>query len=429
MVPAADNELMCRVGPGSAMGKAMRHFWLPALASSELAEAEADPVHVELMGESFVAFRDRQGNLGLLDEHCCHRGASLTVGRVEECGLRCIYHGWLFGADGTVLETPNVAERGAKGRFRTRAYPVREAGGMIWTYLGEPGKIPAFPDFPWAEAEEALRLTAVSIIGCNYVQLMEGLFDSAHLTILHSTALQRDVGSDLNFAQATRHMQFDASPRIEVEETEFGLRYAAIRTVEGKAQTRITSFIAPFWMINPNGDIVVGVVPMSDEKTAFYTVWWDGKNRFGEEPLRSRSLDTIGVDAATLEKYGHTRASFGTAARATRENRWHQDRERMRAGHFSGAPALLLEDILVCLSAGPLRSRSRELLTPSDAAVAALYRLFIRSARAAQEGRAPIGAGVSIAHVRGVNDSLPLDTDWHSLLQHEPKRDAIPATT
>src|SRR5712671_35455 len=83
MVPAADNELMCRVGSGSAMGKAMRHFWLPALASSELAEAGADPVHVELMGESFVAFRDRQGNLGLLDEHCCHRGASLTVGRVE----------------------------------------------------------------------------------------------------------------------------------------------------------------------------------------------------------------------------------------------------------------------------------------------------------------------------------------------------------
>ena len=164
---------------------------------------------------------------------------------------------------------------------------------------------------------------------------------------------------------------------------------------------------------------------MSDEKSAFYIVWWDGQNRFGEEPLRSQSLDTIGVDQATLEKYGHTRATFGTSARASRENRWHQDRATMREGHFSGAPVLLLEDVLVCLSAGALRSRSRELLTPADAAVASLYRLFIRSAREAAEGRSPIGSGVSIAQVRGINKSLPLDSDWHLLLQNEPTRDAI----
>jgi len=427
MVPATDNELMCRVGPGTAMGKGIRHFWLPALMSSELAEPGGDPVHVELMGESFVAFRDREGTIGLLDEHCCHRGASLTVGRVENCGIRCIYHGWLFGADGTVMETPNVTERNSKGRFKTRAYPVREAGGMIWTYLGDPAKMPAFPDFPWISAEESMRLTAVTIIGCNYVQLIEGLFDSSHLTILHSTALQRTAGSDLNFDKASNHMRFDASPRIEVEDTDFGLRYAAIRHVDGKAETRITSFIAPFWQINPNGDIVVAVVPMSDEKTAFYTLWWDGQHRFGEEPLRSQSLDTIGVDQATLEKYGHTRATFGTPARASRENLWHQDRERMRGGHFSGAPVLLLDDVLVCMSAGPLRSRSRELLTPADAAVASLYRLFIRSARAVAEGGVPIGVGVSVADVRGVHDSLPLDADWHSLLQKEPKPDAVAA--
>ena len=427
MVPVADNELMCRVGPGTAMGKAIRHFWVPALLSSELPEPGGDPVHVELLGENFVAFRDRQGNIGLLDEHCCHRGASLTVGRVEECGIRCIYHGWLFAADGTVMETPNVAQRSLKGRFKARAYPVREAGGMIWTYLGERAKTPAFPDFPWAAAEESMRLTQVTIIGCNYVQLLEGLLDSSHLTILHSTALQRAVAGDLNFTKATRHMMSDAAPRIEVEDTEFGLRYAAIRNVDGKAETRITSFIAPFWQLNPNGDIVVGVVPMSDEKTAFYNIWWDGQNRFGEEPLRSQSLDTIGVDQATMEKYGHTRANFNTSARASRENRWHQDRQRMRDGHFTGAPTLVLEDVLVSASAGPVRSRSRELLTPADAAVASLYRVLIRSARAVAEGGLPVGAGVSIADVRGVNQSLPLDSDWHSLLQQQPTRDAITA--
>jgi phenylpropionate dioxygenase-like ring-hydroxylating dioxygenase large terminal subunit len=409
------------------MGKALRHFWVPALASAELAEPGGDPVHVELLGENLVAFRDREGNIGLLEEHCCHRGASLTVGRVENCGIRCIYHGWLFAADGTVMETPNVADRNLKGRFKARAHPVREAGGMIWAYLGDPARIPAFPDFPWIAAEEALRLNSVVIIGCNYVQLIEGLLDSSHLTILHSSALQRAVASDLNFAKATSHMKFDAAPRIEVEDTDFGLRYAAIRNVDGKAETRITAFVAPFWMINPNGDLVVAVVPMSDEKTAFYTVWWDGQNRFGEEPLRSQSLDTIGVDPATLEKYGHTRATFGTAAVASRENRWHQDRARMEEGHFSGAPTLFLEDVLVCLSAGTLRSRSRELLTPADAAVVNLYRMFIRSARAVAAGGLPVGAGVSVAEIRGINKSLPIGSDWRSLLQEESKHDAIAA--
>src|SRR5260370_38293847 len=100
MVPVSDNELMCRVGPGTAMGKAIRHFWVPALASSELREPGGDPVHVELLGENFVAFRDRQGNIGVLDEHCGDRGASLTVGRVEGGGMVCIYHGWHLRTDG-----------------------------------------------------------------------------------------------------------------------------------------------------------------------------------------------------------------------------------------------------------------------------------------------------------------------------------------
>src|SRR5882757_3386707 len=136
MLSDVDNDLICRVGPGTAMGKAMRRFWIPALMSSELPVTDRDPVHVELLNESFVAFRDANGQVGLLDELCCHRGASLTVGRVEDCGIRCVYHGWLFAADGTVLETPNVQGPGFKAHVKAKAYPVREAGGLIWTYLG-----------------------------------------------------------------------------------------------------------------------------------------------------------------------------------------------------------------------------------------------------------------------------------------------------
>ena len=134
MLSTKDNELMCRTGRDLPMGKAMRHFWIPALLSSELPKPDCDPVHVELLGENFVAFRDSEGKVGLLDEMCCHRGASLTLGRSEACGLRCIYHGWLFAADGTVLETPNIADPSFKSRFKAKAYPVREAGGLVDLY-------------------------------------------------------------------------------------------------------------------------------------------------------------------------------------------------------------------------------------------------------------------------------------------------------
>ena len=215
MVPFEENELMCRVGAGTPMGEAMRRFWVPACLSAELPEPDVDPIRVELLGDTFVAFRDSKGTVGLLDEYCCHRGASLTIGRVENCGVRCLYHGWLFGADGSVLETPNVADPHFKERFKAKAYPVREAGGFVWTYLGAADKAPPFPDFAWLESEPETRLATLQVNGCNYVQMLEGLLDSSHLTLLHSTSLKRAAGSEINFAKATSHMKFDAAPRVE----------------------------------------------------------------------------------------------------------------------------------------------------------------------------------------------------------------------
>ena len=118
MLSRENNELICRVGPGTAMGKAFRRFWLPALLSAELPAPDCDPRRVQLLGEDFVAFRDSDGKVGLLDEYCPHRNASLGLGRVEGGGIRCIYHGWKFAVDGTVLETPNVADPTFKDRFK-----------------------------------------------------------------------------------------------------------------------------------------------------------------------------------------------------------------------------------------------------------------------------------------------------------------------
>ncbi len=426
MLTAAENDRMCRVGPDTAMGKTMRLTWFPALLSEELPEPGCDPVHVELLGETYVAFRDGNGNVGILDERCCHRGASLSVGRVEQCGIRCLYHGWLFAADGKVLETPNVPDERFKDRFRAKSYPVREAGGMIWTYLGDAANLPAFPEFPYLDAPDSERLNLMAVIGCNYVQLMEGLLDSSHLSVLHTTALEQVSGNGIKFTEVTKHMQFDKAPRVESEETAFGLHYAAIRTFGDQAETRVTALVAPFFVFNPNGDLWFALVPMSDEKTAFFHVWYDGVQKFGEEPLRSQQARTVGLDRETLEEYGLTRSTFDSDKRMRRSNGFRQDRSLMRQGHFTGMPSFTQEDVLMCVAGGPLRDRSEERLATADIAIAQMYRVLLRSVRRVEEGGKPIGAGnVSIADVRGAHATLPVGTDWRTLVPGHRKEQKL----
>src|SRR3979411_887471 len=137
MLAKEDNELVTRVGPGTPMGNLMRQYWLPAMLSSELPAADSDPVRVLLLGEQLIAFRDSTGKVGLLANNCPHRGASLFFGRNEESGLRCVYHGWKFSADGTCVDMPNEpAESDFKSKVKAAAYPTRERGGIIWVYMG-----------------------------------------------------------------------------------------------------------------------------------------------------------------------------------------------------------------------------------------------------------------------------------------------------
>jgi len=420
MLSIEDNERMCRVGPGTPMGTALRHYWLPALSSSDLPEANGDPVHVELLGEHFVAFRDSNGKVGLLDELCLHRSSSLTVGRVEDGGIRCIYHGWLFSTEGAVLETPNTTDTALKGRLKARAYPVREAGGLIWAYLGA-GEPSPFPDFPWTEADASLRHHTCSIMECNYVQILEGLVDSAHLSVLHKSFLEAVAGSDLSFATKISHMKFDAAPAVGVELTDFGMYYSAVREIDGEAQIRIAPFLQPFWVFNPNGDQVSCTVPMSDGKTAFYTIWWDGVKKFGEEPLRSKQMQLVGRTPELLDKHGFSRKAFETPRRMSRENGWHQNREAMKKGHFSGLPTLTLEDAVVGVTAGAIRPREKEMLCAADVGVAMLYRSLLRLPQQVERNERPSSASRSVAQLHGISVTGPLGADWKEYL---PKQTA-----
>jgi phenylpropionate dioxygenase-like ring-hydroxylating dioxygenase large terminal subunit len=420
MLTKEDNELMCRVGPGTAMGDAARRFWLPALLSSELPEPDCDPRRVQLLGEFFVAFRDTEGKVGILDETCCHRGASLTLGRVEGCGIRCIYHGWKFAVDGTVMETPNVSDPTFKTRFKAKAYPVREAGGFVWVYLGAAELQPEFPKLPFFNVPASNRLNVYAAVNCNFIQVIEGLVDSSHLSTLHTSPLKTTNGSELDFAKKTSHMQFDMAPGIEADDTDFGFHYVALRNVQtpegARVMARVASFVAPCFLFNPNGDLFFAVVPVNDEKCLFHHVWWSADRKFGEEPLKSQQLEFVGLDPTALDSYGLSQKTWNSPERARAENNFLQDRTAQRKGHFTGLPSFTQEDAAVSMSAGGIRDRSREMLSTSDAAVSRLYRTLLACARNAHGGKDPVGLGVDMSTIVGTSGSLLPGVNWRTLV-------------
>ena len=183
-----ENDLLCRVEGNAPMGAIMRRHWIAACLAEEVAEPDGKPVRVRLLGESLVVFRDSQGRLGVLDEYCSHRRASLVYARNEECGLRCLYHGWKFDVEGNVVEMASEpAESNIPQRVKHKAYPAREAGGFVWCYMGPAAEMPAFEAPAFAPSAD-VRVSATKVrVRCNWAQILEGQIDSAHSSSLHSS--------------------------------------------------------------------------------------------------------------------------------------------------------------------------------------------------------------------------------------------------
>lgn len=417
MLSRDDNALMCSVGAGTPMGNAMRRYWVPVLSSYQLPAPDADPLRVEIFGEKLVAFRDSNGVVGILDEHCCHRSASLALGRVEGCGIRCLFHGWKFAVDGTVMETPNVSNPKFKERFKARAYPVREAGGIIWTYVGPAELEPPFPHWPYFDYAPERRLSVTFVVPANYVQVQEALVDSSHLTILHQDAFKRTVAADIDFVANVGAATQQADPRIEAEPTTFGFHYVALRPQpDSRAEARVTSFVAPFHILNANGDFVGMIVPIDDHRTLHHFVWWSDTKDIGREPLASAQLEYVGLDEPTLHKAGLHPSSWHEAGKPTVYNNFLQDREAMRHGSYSGLPIFFPEDSAIMASMGPIRDRSKERLAPCDAAIALLYRTLLSVARKNEAGEEPPGLSVDPRRVRGTHGMVGEAERWQSLV-------------
>ena len=193
--PAEDEELT-RVGPGTPCGEYLRRFWQPIVLSGELGEL---PRRLRILGEDLVAFRDKSGAIGLLELHCPHRGTSLEFGLIGDKGIRCCYHGWLFGVDGTIIETPGEpADSTLKERLFHGAYPVHEHAGLVFAYLGPPDKQPPFPVLDTYDLP-GYRLVprAGNVWECNWLQVKENSMDPAHLAFLHTLPGSEGFTDDL----------------------------------------------------------------------------------------------------------------------------------------------------------------------------------------------------------------------------------------
>jgi phthalate 4,5-dioxygenase oxygenase subunit len=426
----AENEELTRVGAGTPMGELMRRFWLPALLGEEL-EPGGAPKRVRLLGERLVAFRGDDGGVGVLDESCPHRGASLALALNERCALRCLYHGWQIDAEGRVLDTPAEPEDSTfKERVRARAYPCREAGGLIWTYLGDDAP-PQFPAFDWTSLPDENLLVLKARGECNWAQLLEGAIDSAHQTYLHvsrsrnarnaeelqETLVRGDKPTegyiDAASGQFVRSWT-DGRPRLETEDTPWGFRYAAIRKPAADAErtrvVRVTHFVAPVHTLIPapaGMNNVLMFVPMDDETTMFYQVRARYHEPIGEAERAAQRRDT------GLEPGVDIDADYRKVRRA--DNNWLQDRDEMRSGdRQSGIHGVVVEDHAVCESMGPVFDRTREHVATSDVAVIRFRRIMLAAARALQEGEPALGLDLTVPyeHLRGEERTLPLDTHW-----------------
>ncbi len=393
MLTREENERICRVGPNTPMGNVFRRFWLPVCTSDQLPAPDCDPLRVRLVGENLVAFRDSRGHVGLLQENCPHRGASLALGRVEENGIRCLYHGWKFGADGVLQDTPNCSLKSIKQSVKARAYPIREEGGLVWTYMGPRDKEPPFTRYAFMDADEPNRTVIRINVKANYLQLVEGGFDSSHVGILHSNVArpgwinQTFTPNPDKLNPAVLAVE-DNDPELELRETDFGFYYAAFRADRQSARNaddaqvnvRIVPFIMPSTRIIPAPTTLYTVfeTPADDETTSTFIVI------HGREPVdRAKNISLLGIDDPRF--YSEKDCVY----RATWDDRFGQDRDRMK-DNWSGLNGIEQEDAAMSLSMGPIIDRSQEHLVPADRAVVALRKMLLRSAKNIEEGGDPV---------------------------------------
>ncbi len=373
MLSSEDNKRLTQVGPDTPLGRFFRRYWIPAAVLAEIAEPGGAPVRVRLLGETLVAFRDPQGKPGLMNEHCPHRGASLAYGRNEQGGLRCLYHGWKMAHDGSIADMPaEPPDTKMKAVLKHVVYPLREAGGILWTYMGPADKEPPFPRFSWMDRPPEQLLVVKMYQDCNYLQGLEGDLDPAHPNYLHRDFDEQSSRQSWTGAgwQSISDLMSDGSPVIHVEETPQLMRVGAVRRTAdpGMSYVRTTEWVAPFYThiaTGPNeSQLFKAWLPIDDVSCFTFYIHHD----------MHKALDVPAIYA----NWGHKTAPPDYRTTHTLQNMHLQDRAMMVTGNFSGVVGASIQDRAVQESMGPVFDRTQEHLGTSDKAVIFYRRLILR---------------------------------------------------
>jgi phthalate 4,5-dioxygenase oxygenase subunit len=407
MLSAEQNALLTQTGPGTPMGRLFRSYWLPALLASELPENDCPPVRIELLSESLLAWRDSEGRYSLMEEFCPHRRTSLWLGRNEESGLRCPYHGWKFDWTGQCVEIPSEPD-GSKlcERIKITSYPLVKRGDLLWAYMGAPDRQPPLPEWEFCTVPVSHSYTSKRLQECNWLQALEGGIDSSHTTWLHRGELEIDPL--FKGSKGNAYNLGDTKPQFDVVESDGGLLIGARRDADGgQYYWRITQWILPcVTMIAPRAQYPAGGhfwVPKNDESC---WVWnWD---YHATHPLSDYERTVMQNGAGRHVIY---EAPNSFRARANKDNDYMIDRAAQKSGkYYSGIAGFAMQDSSVQELMGPIVDRSRENLVSTDRGVVMARRRLMSAAKSLWENdTAPPGVSPEHQRVRAVSILLPRD--------------------
>ena len=415
MMTQEENELLTQTNRGTPAGELLRRYWQPVALSEELPSGAA-LLTVKILGEELVLFRDDQGRAGLLGIHCSHRGTNLSYGRVEDGGLRCLYHGWLYDVEGRCLEQPGEPG-GGEHRNDTRhpAYPCREAGGVIFTYMG-PGEPPLFPNYEFLKASPDHVYVAKIFHECNYLQANEGNIDPIHLSFLHRFLENRNEryrgvrGADESHYNLVGR---NIAPILDVELVDFGVRIYTIRKLEaGKAYLRVSYFILPNLSAFPGqtggeGYSVSWHVPIDDTHHWKYTFVFSSGAPLQKEII-NRERSELTSDYRLIR---------------SEANRFMQERESMATKTYTGmGSGFQAHDAFATTSQGKIQDRTEEHLVSSDKAIVTARKLLEKAIRDVQEGREPpqvirVPSQNRFPNLLVLSDMIPDTSDWKEYTQ------------
>lgn len=408
MLTREENELVTKVGPGTPMGETLRRYWIPALLSWELPGPDCDPVRLRLLSEDLVAFRDTDGRIGIIDDACPHRLASMWLGRNEECGLRCVYHGWKFDVDGNCVDQMNEPV-GFEDKVKIKAYPSVELGGIIWTYMGPKEKQPPPPEHERALVPDERRYATKVLQECNWLQALEGGIDTSHAPILHKAISTNSSQPGINPNSA---FVKGAAPTLQVDVTDYGYRYFGVRELgDTERYVRGYHYVMPWTQFRPGQEGETDGhywVPIDDETCMVWNWYYSYEKPLPDnrrDPWEAGNSFTNDIDI-----------NNGFRSYKNRGNDWGIDREKQRTETFTGISGINIQDRATQETMGPIVDRTREHLGPADAAIIATRKLLAEAVRIVEDGGDPPGTSDSYFEVRAADAVLPATEDWFKTL-------------